>query len=136
VTNYTNRTCHCCGIRKPQPQMFRKEIYVETGKSKGTVSDATWVGAVLGNKQSVNSVNRWLFNTSQRTYMRKRQVWLCSSCAGSFKEKDEKSSEVTLKDLLIVGAVIVFLAALFGGGEPDKKKPTANQNAPITKVVE
>lgn len=132
TTKYTVRTCHCCGIRKPQPQMNLKEIYVETGKSKGTVSDATWVGAILGNKQSVNSVNRWLFNTSQRTYMRKRQVWLCSSCEGSFKTKTD--SDMDLGKIIggILGLLLIGLLVL---GDDDKK-PSQPEDATVSTTAD
>lgn len=82
MANYTNRTCSQCGIRKPQPEMYKKEIYTETGNSKTGVSGATWVGFALGNKKSTRSVGSWLFNSGQRTYRRKKTVWLCGSCGG------------------------------------------------------
>lgn len=82
MNDYTRRTCCECGVKKPQPEMVRTERYVETGKSKSGVSGATWAGVLFGNKKSYSSVNRWLFNTSQRNYKRKKEVWLCTSCAG------------------------------------------------------
>lgn len=51
MANYATRTCHACGIRKPQPQMTSKEIYVETGKSKARVSSATWIGSLVFNNK-------------------------------------------------------------------------------------
>lgn len=82
---YAIRTCDKCGIRLPQPEMYLKEEAVETGRSRSTVSGSTWLGGFLfGDSKSLNSINRWIFNTGQRTYSRKRKVWLCSSCSGMF----------------------------------------------------
>lgn len=80
MARYTNRTCSDCGIRKPQPQMYQYETCVQVGKSKAGVSTSTIVGTFLGDKKSENAVNRWLFNTNQRNYKRKKTVWLCDSC--------------------------------------------------------
>jgi hypothetical protein len=79
---YTNRTCSQCGIRKPQPDMYSKEVYTETGNSKTGVSGATWIGFVLGDKKSTKSVGSWFFNSGQRTYRRKKTVWVCGPCGG------------------------------------------------------
>lgn len=83
MATYTNRTCCKCGIRKPQPQMYQREIYVETGKSKTGISGATLFGAfVAGDKKSGTQFRNWMFNNGQRTYKRKKQVWMCGVCAG------------------------------------------------------
>ena len=39
---YANKTCHVCGIILPQPQMIRKEMMIETGKSNSTVTGNTF----------------------------------------------------------------------------------------------
>ena len=82
MTKYANRTCSNCGIRKPQPEMYRETTYVETGRSRPGVSKRTGIGFLLGEQKSTNSVVRWMFNTNQRTYQRKREVWLCGGCSG------------------------------------------------------
>lgn len=79
---YANRTCSHCGIRKPQPNMYQREIYVETAKSQTGISGATMVGLFAGNKRSGSQFRNWLFNNGQRTYKRKKNVWLCGVCAG------------------------------------------------------
>lgn len=90
MATYTNRTCSSCGIRKPQPEMHRKEIYVETGNSRTGVSGATVIGFALGNKKSTNSMGSWLFNSGQRTYKRKKTVWVCGPCGGYGSSKRKR----------------------------------------------
>jgi hypothetical protein len=61
--------------------MHQIQTYTETGKSKQGISGATVLGATLfGSKKSHDSLTRWLFNTNQRTYQRKKPVWLCNTC--------------------------------------------------------
>jgi hypothetical protein len=125
MTSYVNRTCHICGIRKPQPEMHQEEVYVETGKSKAGVSGATWTGALLGNQKSVNSINRWLFNTNQRTYMRKKIVWMCDGCVPNVKIKDKSKSEHTFIGWVFVIFVFILVTTNIGDNKP---KITPNQN--------
>lgn len=77
---YTNRTCDKCGARKQQPDMIRKEVYVETGKSKATVSNDTYWAMAFGDKAASRAVKRALTNSSERTYTRKKTVWTCKNC--------------------------------------------------------
>lgn len=107
MAKYTTRTCSNCGIRKPQPEMHQQEVHVETGKSKSGVSGATWAGLLLGDKKSANSINRWLFNTNQRTYTRKKTVWLCGSCA-----RGGKAGEAVFKFVEFLVSAIVVIAVL------------------------
>lgn len=109
MARYATRTCVNCGIRKPQPDMYQKETYVETGKSKAGVSKATFAGVLLGDQKSANSFNRWLFNTNQRTYKRKKTVWVCGSCKGKVKSGEEKSGLSILGEWLIVGFIIFLV---------------------------
>jgi hypothetical protein len=78
---YVNRTCCGCGIRLPQPQMIRKEVLVETGKSNATVTGATFLGSAFGDKSAQRAIIRSGFNTGQRTYTRKQTKWFCYECA-------------------------------------------------------
>jgi hypothetical protein len=110
MATYTNRTCHKCGIRKPQPEMHQIETYVETGKSKSGVSGATFIGTVLGDQKSANSVNRWLFNTNQRTYKRKRTAWSCGPCA---KKEKNLNSTAEIFSAIIVGSIVLFFYLMF-----------------------
>ena len=103
MARYATRTCTRCGVRKPQPEMVQKEVYVETGKSKAGVSGATWAGMMMGDKKSENSINRWLFNTNQRTYKRKKQLWLCKPCAPKVGATGSSS------ETLAAGVGLVFL---------------------------
>jgi len=109
MTKYAIRTCHSCGVRKPQPEMFRDETYVETGKSVAGVSKSTWFGVLLGDSKSVNSINRWIFNTNQRTYKRKKQVWVCGECSGRAHFGHSMSRPAKLFLYAIVAIFIILL---------------------------
>jgi len=106
---YTNRTCNKCGIRKPQPEMQKVEVYDEVGKSKPGVSGATFLGTALGDKKSADSVNRWIFNTNQRTYKRKRTVWSCAPCANKEKRENTIAENLGMLLLIIIGAVLFLI---------------------------
>ena len=80
MIKYTNRTCDKCGARKQQPDMIRKEVYVETGKSKATVSNDTYWAMAFGDKGAARAVKRALTNSNERTYTRKKTVWSCKNC--------------------------------------------------------
>ena len=80
MIKYTNRTCDKCGARKPQPDMIRKEVYVETGKSKATVTNDTYWWMAFGDKAASRAVKRALANSGERTYTRKKTVWSCRNC--------------------------------------------------------
>lgn len=97
MATYTNRTCCKCGIRKPQPQMYQREIYIETAKSQAGISGATMFGVFAGDKKSGNQFRSWLFNSGQRTYKRKKQVWMCGVCAGV--QKPAKKVAVEAKEV-------------------------------------
>lgn len=91
--------------------MYQKETYVETGKSKAGVSGATFVGVLFGDQKSANSINRWLFNTNQRTYKRKKLVWVCGSCKGKVKSGEEHDTLSIVVGWIFIG-IIVFLVLL------------------------
>lgn len=96
MATYANRTCCNCGIRKPQPEMYQREVYVETGKSKTGISGATLFGAfVAGDKKSGTQFRNWMFNNGQRTYKRKKQVWMCGVCAGVQKPAKKVAVQAT-----------------------------------------
>lgn len=108
MTNYAKRTCHSCGIRKPQPEMVRETVYNEVARSRPGVSTATGVGFFLGDKKSTSSVQRWLFNSGQRTYQRKREVWMCRSCG----RRANPGFFGTIMNL--IGFFIIFWGLFFG----------------------
>jgi hypothetical protein len=60
--------------------MRQKEVYGESGKSKKGFSGATVAGSILSNKKSSKTIADSLLNNNQRTYYRKRKVWLCDGC--------------------------------------------------------
>lgn len=93
MAQYTKRTCVNCGLRDIQPNMRQKEIYAQSGKSKKGFSGSTVVGSMLGNKKSSKSIADSILNNNQRTYYRKRKVWLCGNCYGEVKS-DGKNAEI------------------------------------------
>jgi hypothetical protein len=116
MANYAIKTCSECGIRKPQPEMYREEVYSETGKSKGGISGATWVGSLIfNNKKSDRAISTWLFNSGQRTYRRKKTVWLCARCSGHvFADRGPIFNKImsAVKVIFVLGLLVIFVAAL------------------------
>lgn len=124
---YANRTCCNCGIRKPQPQMIKRQVEVEVGKSKAEVTGSTWFGAAVGDAASKRAIARAGFNSSQRTYTRKQTKWLCEDCANPVRSGIKKPLKVVTKtgDGSTTSApwwawlfwlfVICFILSLFGG---------------------
>jgi len=80
---YSNRTCHKCGVIKPQPEMQRVEVEEDWGHSQRGLSTREVIGAVAGSEKSANSLQRWALSPGRRNYKRKRKVWLCEDCAPS-----------------------------------------------------
>lgn len=152
MATYANRICTNCGIRKPQPQMYQKEIYVETAKSQTGISGATLAGVFLaGDKKSGKQFRDWMFNNGQRTYKRKKNVWLCGICSGHEKapkpvvveapkvvvpsERDTDATVVPKQGMSTRAKWfwgIMFLA-LIGSivDDSDKKKTTTNSPAAV-----
>jgi hypothetical protein len=122
MATYTNRTCAECGIRKPQPQMYRSETYVENAKSQIGISGATMFGLFAGDKRSGNQFRNWLFNNGQRTYKRKKIVWLCGSCSG-VERKPKVPMSKTKKRVYIGIFVILSILTLLDRDEDNKTNP-------------
>jgi hypothetical protein len=116
---HANRTCHFCGLRAPQPEMRRAEIFAESGRSRSSVSGGTIIGAALGNKSATRSITRSIFNTGQRTYLRKREVWICDGAdCGAQAQAAARQSRKNQGMPVWVGvliAIVLFLV-IFGGG--------------------
>lgn len=152
MATYTSRTCCKCGIRKPQPQMYQRAVYVETAKSQSGISGATVFGVFAGDKKSGNQFRSWLFNSGQRTYKRKKQVWMCGVCAGvrgAVKQvaveatkatgRPDTGSTVPQKQGMSTGAkwfwgimLLALVANVFN--ENDKKKSTTSPPAAVTQT--
>lgn len=82
-----SRRCYSCGLIDDESYMIRKDVYLETGKSKSTVTWMTWVAAVFS-KKARNAILRSVLNTSQRTYYRKRTLWFCcNECVDKYYKK-------------------------------------------------
>lgn len=109
MARYTNRTCHNCGIRKPQPEMYQKEIYVESGRSRAGVSKGTVLASMLGDEKAEKQVYNSIWNTNQRTYQRKKNVWVYGSCRGGVKTR--LGFWQVIRDLIIT-AVVLFLGMI------------------------
>lgn len=86
---YAVRTCNCCGIRLPQPQMIQQNIEVATGHSKKGLTAVEIGFAIFGNKNAMRSVGRTFTSPNKRKYFRNRAVWMCYSCAG-VETEDER----------------------------------------------
>ena len=80
---YATRTCHRCGIRKPQPQMTKQQVEIEVARGKRALSNREVFGFLLGNDKARNSVTSWMFAPNARSYTRRQAVWLCSECVAS-----------------------------------------------------
>jgi hypothetical protein len=128
MATYANKTCTNCGIRKPQPEMYQKEVYVETGKSKTGISGATLFGTFAGDKKSGSQVRNWLFNNGQRTYKRKKVVWLCGSCSGRAPLANS-SSMSSVKKWFFVAIAFLILIGVFS--EPKKPSTSGTQSTTI-----
>lgn len=77
---YTRRTCHYCGWRDIQPNMWQKEIEYTSGSSNTGMTARTLFGAIIGEKKASNKFGSWLFAPSKRNYTRRKKVWVCSKC--------------------------------------------------------
>lgn len=82
--------------------MIRKRIESESGRSKRSVSPLTLLGFVVSDKKSIGAVKERIFNSSQRTYYRSREVWLCEECSGvaaNRRMEHERAEERRLNDI-------------------------------------
>ena len=111
---HARRTCHFCGAQGPQPEMTRQTIFVETGKSKASLSGATIIGAAAGSRSARSSVIRTLFNTGGRTYFRQREVWCCdqSTCVGAAVEASRQSRKRRGVPVWVGVAVVAVIGLL------------------------
>lgn len=62
--------------------MQQKTVQVTAGKSKSSVSLATFVGAAFGHKKSGRAIGNSILNSDQRTYTRTKTIYLCDNCSG------------------------------------------------------
>jgi hypothetical protein len=108
--------------------MYQKEVYVETGKSKTGISGATLFGTFAGDKKSGSQVRNWLFNNGQRTYKRKKVVWLCGSCSGRAPLANS-SSMSSVKKWFFVAIAFLILIGVFS--EPKKPSTSGTQSTTI-----
>ena len=107
--SYAKRTCNSCGIRLPQPQMHRVIKEVEVGHSKKGITNREIVGSFLGEKKAINSVQRSLFAPNKRTYTRKREVWMCPSCANQNHSSSSSDGSNLMVWIMVIGFFIFLL---------------------------
>ncbi len=116
---HATRTCHFCGIRAPQPEMIRDEIYAESGQSKSSITGATIIGAAAGSRSAKRALERTVFGAGNRTYLRKREIWRCDApdCRSQAEAaaRDSRKSQ-GMPIWLGVVIVIVVLALMAGSG--------------------
>lgn len=128
MAQYTTRTCHVCGIRKPQPEMTQASVKVNVGGSRATASGATVVGAMLGDKKSQKAIGSTVFNSGARTYHRTKKVWVCGDAACRRAVGMSGNSEGNLGGIVMIGIGIlllvfmVFLGKVFGTAEEREQK--------------
>jgi len=95
--------------------MYQKEIYVESGRSRTGVSKGTVIASMLGDEKAGKQVYNSIWNTNQRTYQRKKKVWVCGSCRGGVKTR--LGFWHVIRNLIITAIVLffglIFLVALF-----------------------
>ncbi|MBF9052714.1 hypothetical protein LSUCC1028_00460 [Rhodobacterales bacterium LSUCC1028] len=138
MATYTKRTCYSCGIRKPQPEMFRKSVSKVTSTYQRSLSGREVVGAVLGEKSSRRSVGNWLWAPNKRSRTSHRDVWVCADCekgfanaAGSSLSSQSPSGDSWIGLGMLTGvAVILFMVFVGETGSVDQNSaaPEANQS--------
>lgn len=114
MAEYAKRTCTRCGKRDIQPNMKQVEIEYDTGSSKSGVSGATVVGMLLGHRGSQRAIGRTIFNSSKRTYKRKKTVWVCKHC-NPWVNPTVGSISDTIKGILGLGLILLILIGIFAG---------------------
>jgi len=118
MAKYTTRACADCGIRLPQPEMFQREDFVRVGNSKSGISIFTFLGALFGRKDSARAIGKWLWNSNQRNYNRKKTLWVCGECSGHKNTKIKKPSLIgkffkfIFKLIFIITVLMAFLFLL------------------------
>jgi len=103
MTQYAKKTCNTCGIRLPQPEMYRVEKETRSGSSNTGLSKRTLFGAVIGNAKSEKALGKFLLSPSKRTYKRRREVWMCGDCAGISRGVDWES---VIGNIILWGFII------------------------------
>ena len=132
MAQYATRTCYFCGRRESQPYMSRRRIRTEVGRSQASISGSTAIGFFAGSKAAERAVERAVFRTSERTYTRKRDVWVCQEdlCHVQAKVAGQEPEE-SWSGTLVTGAVLLIVfGVFFGGGDDAGNAGTASLEAP------
>lgn len=93
---YATRTCHECGCKRPQPDMLRQTIEVETGYTQRSLS-TTEVLFTPFSKNAQKSVTRRFTSPNKRKHIRNKEVWMCYSCAGVETPEERAEREANEK---------------------------------------
>jgi hypothetical protein len=103
--------------------MIRDTIYVESGQSKSSITGATIIGAAAGSKSAKRAIERSVFGASNRTYLRKREIWRCDAAdcqeqagAAAKLSRQSQGMPIWLGALIVLG-VLLLIGAL-GGTAP------------------
>jgi ribosomal protein L12E/L44/L45/RPP1/RPP2 len=127
----TKKECAVSGKRYPVDDMQKFEIEVETGKSQSGISIMTFIGALVGNKASINAIKRKFFNSSQRNYYRKKTIWISNEHIESAEAKNLLSRKTTNEKskgnggcltVIIYGFIIFTLASMIAGYFGNRKE--------------
>ena len=115
MSQYAKKTCNSCGIRLPQPEMYRVEKEVYTGSSNTGLTKRAVFGSLVGNERSQRQVGKYLFSPNKRKYKRKREVWMCGDCAGVNNKSFLKSLGEAIGGIILWVIIIAVLYGYFFG---------------------
>lgn len=113
MADYAKKTCNCCGIRKPQYEMYRVNKEVNSGSSNTGLTKRSIFGSLIGNKKSQRQVGKFFLSPNKRNYKRKREVWMCGDCAGVNNQLSEEIENIlSLVLILIIFIVLYWLTGI------------------------
>jgi hypothetical protein len=110
---YTNRTCHHCGYRAPQPHMHKQTVKINVGSSSPKLSKRTVATSLLGSKSGTKQVQNWFSGNTSRQYTRNRQVWLCNDCISYYSSSNGEGFLYYLKGIFWVTVVFLVIGLFF-----------------------
>lgn len=109
---YTKRTCHHCGYRDIQPNMYKRTVKHEIGSSNAKLSKrALLTSTIFGSDRGARQVKNWASGNTSRSYVRNRQVWVCYDCDSEFYESSSSGLFFYVKGIFYT--TLVFLAIGF-----------------------
>ena len=82
MSNYANKTCYDCGVKKPANQMERVTEEYTSGRSDNKVTAGNVAWAAFSDT-AAKKVKRTIVANNRRSYTRNRTVWKCMDCSGT-----------------------------------------------------